>query len=93
MHSAQASHITTFEKKAVPKIQNSEPPHVKAVIFFNLGFSYTLPKAICDSYACKKIKFTSPENYRLASRGDLNPFRSLKLNVIKKKGNCFLSIY
>jgi hypothetical protein len=58
---------------------------VKAVAFFSLGFSYTLPKANYDNYACYK-KITSSEKYcGLASRGDLVHFRSFKLNVRKVK--------
>jgi hypothetical protein len=64
---------------------------MNAVTFLRLGFSYTLPKTNCDSYACQKTKFTSSENYSLTSRGDIVPFRLLKLNV--RKGNCRLPRY
>jgi hypothetical protein len=65
------------------------PVYIEAVTFFSLGFSYTLPKINYDSYARQKAKFASPENYRLAYRGDISPFRSFKLNV--RKGSCLLS--
>lgn len=51
---------------------------MKKVTFFSLGFSYTLPRTIYDSYPYKKI--TSSEKDRLASRGDLVPFQSFKQN-------------
>jgi hypothetical protein len=52
---------------------------MKAVIFFSLGSSYTLPKTRYDGYA----------DYRLASRGDLIPFWSFKLKVNKNKAVLF----
>jgi hypothetical protein len=95
MQSAQVNHITAyFRIKQFPKYRTRTPKKEKAVIFVRLGFSYTLPKKICDTYACQKTKFTASENYRLASRGNLVPFRTFKLNVKKKKiGSCLRSRY
>jgi hypothetical protein len=76
--------------KQFPEIELG-PPHVEAVTFFSLGLRYTLAKINYDSYACQKTKFTSSENYRLASHGDIVSFQSFKLNVIN--GSCLLSRY
>jgi hypothetical protein len=62
---------------------------MKAVIFFSLGSSYTLPKTLYDSYACQQDKIHIFKNYRLASRGDFVPFRSSKLNVNKNEAVVF----
>jgi hypothetical protein len=62
---------------------------VEAVTVVSLGFSYTLLKTNYDSYACQQIEFTSSKSYRLACRGDIVPFRSLRLNV--RNGSCLLS--
>jgi hypothetical protein len=77
MQWAQANHVTTFENTAVPEIENSDP-HMW------LEFCYTLPMRIYDTNACQRKKFKSSEDYRLAFRGDLVPFRSFKPNVKKK---------
>jgi hypothetical protein len=58
MQSAQANHVTTLKRKKFSETELGSP-HVEAVIFYNLGFGYSLPKTNYDSYTCQKTKFTS----------------------------------
>jgi hypothetical protein len=71
--------------KQFPEIELG-PPHVKAVIFVSLRFSYNLEKAN-DS---QKTKSMFSGNYRLASRGHIFLLWSLKLNE-RKGSSCLLS--
>jgi hypothetical protein len=88
MQSAQANHIMTFENKAIPKIYNSVPHIWKQLYSLVWGPATPFRRHFMTG---KQIRIFG--NYRLASHGDLVPFRSFKLNVNKNKAVVYVQIW